>query len=165
MEKLENLSSAEVRERLLQEVADLSEDQLNQKKDEDTWSIGQICEHLSLMDQRVMQTVVYTMSKAEKESAPVKPIEMALDRKTKIEAPEIVMPGKGPYNKEDLVKQLEANKQEFDQTLAEIDEQELAERSSRHPVFSHLSLTQWVELRTYHELRHIEQIQEIKQVI
>lgn len=163
MEKLENVSAEEVRERLLQEVAHLSEEELNRKKDEETWSIGQICEHLSLMDQRVRQTIVYTMNKAEKETASVKPIEMALDRQTKIEAPEIVMPGNGPYNKEDLFKQLEASKQEFDQTLAEIDEQELTERSSRHPVFSHLSLKQWVELRTYHEMRHIEQIQEIKQ--
>ncbi|GAF17610.1 hypothetical protein JCM19046_2132 [Bacillus sp. JCM 19046] len=69
---MENVSAEEVRERLLQEVAHLSEEELNRKKDEETWSIGQICEHLSLMDQRVRQTIVYTMNKAEKETASVK---------------------------------------------------------------------------------------------
>lgn len=39
----------------------------------------------------------------------------------------------------------------------------LRSKSFPHPVFGEMDLTQWIDFTSYHEERHLGQIQEIKQ--
>ncbi|UTR06712.1 DinB family protein [Alkalihalobacillus sp. LMS6] len=157
-----NVKAQDVRQQLLHELDHLSEEQLNIRM-EPHWTIGEVCDHLIKMDHQILLTLQYALTKNIEEVVPSKPIERALDRSMKIEAPDIVAPNPGPFEKASLIDRLHQGKQSLDEEIEATNQERLERLSAKHPVFSRLSLKQWVELRTYHEQRHIEQIKELKQ--
>src|SRR4051794_30131747 len=92
---MENLVTT--RERLLMEIDLLSYDELNKKPDTDTWSIAQVCHHLYLTESVFTQAIIYGLNKSNGKKAEAKQILVTADRRKKIQAPEIVMPGEGSW--------------------------------------------------------------------
>ncbi|MFD1040375.1 hypothetical protein ACFQ3N_18525 [Virgibacillus byunsanensis] len=45
------------------------------------------------------------------------------------------------------------------------DEQELKEKGLKHPAFGRISLSQAISFVGYHELRHTEQLKEVKEAL
>ncbi len=91
-----NVSRMDVRNQLVQELDALTDEQLNFRINSN-WTIGEVCDHLIKMDHQVLLTLQYTLTKNKEDEAPIKPIERALDRSIKIEAPDIVAPNPGPF--------------------------------------------------------------------
>ncbi len=161
---MENLDTT--RDRLLKEIGTLSFETLNKKPDSDTWSIAQVCHHLYLTESVFTQAIIYGHNKVNGKKAEARPIQVIADRNQKIQAIEIVIPGDGPWELEQIEEQLNRSRTLFLEFYNQLeDKSALAEKSTKHPLFGYMPLNQWVDLIYLHEERHIEQIQELKSLL
>ncbi|MDQ6595655.1 DinB family protein [Bacillus salipaludis] len=160
----ENL--AVTRNGLVDEIKSLTYEEFNHKHVKEKWSVAEVCHHLVLLERRTAKLIHHLVTKPEINKAESKPIQHATDRSTKYIAPEIVQPSGEPFEVQQMLEMLNDARNKLLKVLDSLEDQSiLAERSAAHPVFGELPLTQWVELIYLHELRHIEQIKEIKQLV
>ncbi|MEH7176948.1 DinB family protein [Neobacillus vireti] len=160
---LENLVTT--RDHVLKEIELLSYEDLNKKPDSITWSIAQVCHHLYLTESVFTQAIIYGLNKSNGKKADAKEIQVTADRAQKIQAPEIVIPGDGPWEIQQIKDLLNQSRTIFLDFYNQIEDKSvLAEKSTKHPLFGYLPLNQWVDLIYLHEERHIEQIKELKMV-
>jgi hypothetical protein len=161
---VENLT--ETRNRLLQEISGLSDEQLNRKTDDGNWSIAQVCHHLYLSESVFTQAIIYGLNKSNGRKAERQPIQLAVDRTQKANAPDIVAPGDTPLELEKITDLLSQSRHQFFEFYNQLEDKSiLAEKSTKHPLFGYTPLDQWVDLIYLHEKRHIEQIKEIKSLL
>jgi uncharacterized damage-inducible protein DinB len=161
---VENLTAT--RNKLLNEISDLSYEQLNKKPDEGTWSIAQVCHHLYLSESVFTQAIIYGLNKDNGRKAEPKPIQLAVNRTQKAKAPDMVLPGDEPLGLEKITELLNQSKNQFYDFYHQLEDKSiLKEKSTKHPLFGYTPLDQWVELIYLHEERHIEQIKEIKSLL
>nr|WP_281419857.1 DinB family protein [Evansella tamaricis] len=155
------------RQKLIEEFVHLSEEELNWKPDNSSWSIAQIVHHLELSEVVFTKAIGYGLKKQSDEGGlKAKKIEYVLDRSRKVAAPEMVLPSDKPFRVEELVDQLSKSRKQFFSVIAKLDSKDtLYQRSVKHPIFGDLPLVQWVELLFLHEQRHIQQMKEIKEMI
>lgn len=152
----------EKRNELLAFVEEVSEKEAAAKPDENRWSILEVLEHLYLMEQLVVYQMNQALKQGDLQQASKKPIHRTTNRDYKVDAPQSVRP-KGEFQalkdaKDGLKKSREA-------TLFLIhnkDEETLKNRVFPHPSFGDMDLEQWVEFIGWHELRHLEQMKEVK---
>jgi uncharacterized damage-inducible protein DinB len=161
---VENLTAT--RNRLLDEISDLSYEQLNKKPVEETWSIAQVCHHLYLSESVFTQAIIYGLTKSNGKKAEPKPIQLAVDRTQKAKAPDMVVPGDETLVLERITELLNQSRNLFFEFYHQLkDKSILKEKSTKHPLFGYTPLDQWVDLIYLHEERHIEQIREIKSLL
>ncbi|EIT85672.1 hypothetical protein A374_07544 [Fictibacillus macauensis ZFHKF-1] len=151
------------RQRLFEVIEGLSQQQLNQQEHKDTWSIMQTMHHLYLMEQSIAIIVANRLKSKQKTSADQKPIEKAVDRSYKVEAPSFLVPTKRHLTLAAIKEKLASSREYMLSVIANAPQEELLQRSYPHPAFGLLSLQQWIDFLPYHEERHIRQIEEIKQ--
>ncbi len=157
---------SETRNRLVNEIELLSNQEFNKKYDPSKWSIAQVCHHLVLTENIFTKVIGNGLQKSDNDRAERKNISLILDRTKKRSAPEIVEPNSEPMEVQQVVDLLNHSRTKLLDLLNTVeDESKLAEKSAKHPVFGELSLAQWIEFIYLHEQRHIEQIKEIKQSI
>ncbi|MDR0140119.1 DinB family protein [Metabacillus idriensis] len=154
--------SQAVRAELLDEVKNMTDEQLNQKPSQDVWSPGQILEHLYLMERVITGGMKQVLMSGEKKEVTEKPLELVIDRSRKVPAPENLKPAEGPYEKEELLSKLEDSRRELINFAETAPGQDLNEKAMKHPHLGDLSLKQWVEFIGYHEKRHLLQLSEVK---
>ncbi|WP_099157413.1 DinB family protein [Virgibacillus ndiopensis] len=152
-----------VREALLVEVNEISDNDLNKKPDEKSWSIKQVLEHLFLMEGAIVKTIQDQLKNGEDVNADPKPIELTVDRSQKVNAPDYTVPSDEFFTLDEMKLKLEASRQGLLRLVANTDENELERKGFPHPVFGQMSLSQWIPFIGWHEKRHILQIQEIKE--
>lgn len=152
----------EAREKLLASVNGLTDKELNEKPSEDKWSIKQILEHLHLIEGGIIKTIQWVLQNGTPKNTSEKPIEQSLDRSIAIEAPDFAQPSEDFKTLEELQNDLSATHDLLRTIVETVPVEELENKTSRHPVFGDMSLKQWIPFTGYHELRHIEQIEEIK---
>ncbi|MCH1624352.1 DinB family protein [Fredinandcohnia quinoae] len=151
-----------IREELLDSVKELSDEQLNKKVEDGSWTIMQVLEHLFLMERTVAYTISEQLKNNECKPTSEKPIHLTVYRSTKVTAPSFVTPS-GEYTALEEMKTKLAESRKLMQQVVDIaDEVLLSQKSYPHPVFGSLSLKQWIPFVGLHEKRHIEQIEEIK---
>jgi hypothetical protein len=154
------------RNRLLREVSDLSNADLNKKLDPDTWSVAQVCHHLYLSESIFTQAIIYGLNKSNGRKAEPVPVQLAAERNQKAKAPDIVAPGDDTLDSEQIIELLNHSRNLFLEFYNQLEDKSvLAEKSAKHPLFGYMPLDQWVELIYLHEERHIEQIKEIKSLL
>lgn len=164
VEVVENLTVT--RNRLLDEISGLSFEQLNNKPDEDTWSIAQVCHHLYLSESVFTQAIIYGLTKSNAKKAEPKPVQLAVDRTHKAKAPDMVVPSKDPLEFKKITELLNQSRNLFLEFYNQLEDKSiLKEKSTKHPLFGYTPLDQWIELIYLHEERHIQQIKEIKSMI
>ncbi|PID01855.1 hypothetical protein CSV67_12345 [Sporosarcina sp. P2] len=151
------------RKELLAQVEDLSDEIINQKPTENKWSIKQIVQHLYLMEGSVAKTIQTRLADDDQNITTEKPIQLTVDRSKKVDAPDFVKPTSDFSTLHDLKSKLSATHSALDDIAENATEDQLAVKSYPHPVFGEMSLTQWIPFVGYHELRHIEQIKEVKE--
>ncbi|EZH65837.1 hypothetical protein DH09_13455 [Bacillaceae bacterium JMAK1] len=152
-----------VRAEVIREISDLTEQELNAKQRQDVWSIGQICHHLILSEGAFADAIEQGLKKDQEASVREKPIERALDRSVKTDAPKNILPNDGPFQVSQILEGFEHSRRHFLRVVQSVSsEEDYTHKSVRHPKFGRLSIKQWIELLPYHETRHIEQIQELK---
>lgn len=153
----------QARKELLSQVEDLSDEQLNEKPAEDRWSVKQLLQHLYLMEGAVTKIIQTQLASEEQTLATDKPIQLAIDRSRKVEAPEFATPTEDFSTLDELKTRLSATHSALRNIAENTLLEQLNVKSYPHPVFGEMSLTQWIPFVGYHEQRHIEQIKEVKQ--
>ncbi|WP_164669661.1 DinB family protein [Virgibacillus doumboii] len=152
----------QARKELLEEVNEISDEDLNRKPSEDKWSIKQVLEHLYLMEGAITKTIQGQLDNGQVANAEEKPIELTLNRAKKVEAPEFARPSESYATLGELKEKLKATHKRLVKLESTSDARLLSERGYPHPLFSDMSLKQWIPFVGYHEMRHTEQIKEIK---
>jgi uncharacterized damage-inducible protein DinB len=161
---IDNLTST--RKKLLNEISDLSNEELNKKPSADTWSVAQICHHLYLAESVFTQAIIYGLSKSNGRKAEPVPVQLAVDRTQKAKAPDMVVPSDAPLDFHNIIELLDQSRNLFLEFYNQLEDKSLlAEKSAKHPLFGYMPLDQWVELIYLHEERHIEQLKEIKALL
>lgn len=153
----------QARKELFAQVEQLSDDILNTKPADDRWSIKQILQHLYLMEGGIAQTIQAQLASDKQNITTDKPIQLTVDRSTKVEAPDFASPDEEHATLDELKTKLTATHSALHELAEQAPEELLAVKSYPHPVFGEMSLTQWIPFVGYHELRHIEQIKEVKE--
>lgn len=153
----------QAREELLEQVSSLTDEELNQQPAADRWSVKQLLEHLYLMEGAVASLITEKLASEEQGLADDKPIELTVNRSTKVDAPDFAVPSDQFATLKELKEQLahthSALRKLYEQTPAD----QLEVRTYPHPVFGEMKLSQWIPFVGYHERRHIEQIKEVRQ--
>lgn len=152
-----------IRAELLNSVSHLSDEQLNKEVEDGRWTVMQVLLHLYIIEFSVAKTIQYTLKKGERQSTKVKPIELIVDRSTKIKAPSFAEPDETFITLEEMQVKLKESRNALLQVVSNSNMDQLREKAFQHPVFGLISLEQWVPFIGYHEKRHIEQIEELKE--
>ncbi|MEM5017241.1 DinB family protein [Metabacillus indicus] len=154
-----------VREELIRETEQMTDEQLNKKPSQDVWSPGQILDHLYLMETVITGGLKHVLMNGEKKEASEKPLQLVIDRSRKVPAPENLKPAEGPFSKEELFSKLDRSRRELINFAETAPEQELEEKAMKHPHLGDLSLKQWIEFIGYHEKRHLLQLLEVRSAV
>lgn len=161
---IESEKLKKTRETLIHEISSLTEEELNWKPSSNQWSIGQVCEHLQLVEDATTKAIFWGLRMNNNVTNRRANIQAALDRTKKIDAPQIVQPSDHQFFVlQHLQFALKESRRRLLKRIYGVEKELLMNRFMRHPVFGDLPLDQWIDLVYLHEQRHIEQIREIKQ--
>ena len=160
------------RENLLASISGLSEAQLNYKQDDNTWSVSDVLNHVSLVDEANAKLTSIMLKKVRAETPPPDPSPEnselhSLDEifkvmsVSKFQAPEFVTPH-APSSVEDSLNRLRESRERMLANLQQLNGMDLRELTHPHPFAGPLNTYQWVLIAGAHEHRHAEQIERIK---
>lgn len=155
--------NAKIRAEVLQSLEGLSDDELNKKITDENWTIGQVLEHLYLLEEAVVKSVSHALKNGSDGPVETKPVYLAADRSKKRKAPAYLVPDNEYKTLEEMKEKLSRSRKKLLSVIAEAGEEALEKKSLPHPVFGPLNLKQWVEFVGQHEKRHLAQIEEIKE--
>jgi hypothetical protein len=165
-------ANAKIREKLKATIANLSEAQLESRLDENGWTIREIIEHISIVENGMAKICAKLLRESVEENlsndgkANISPeflerAKLITDRRNrKVQAPERVMPSGGLSVAESLAK-MDENAGILQQIRAGLELTDTQKHKFPHPFFGDLSATEWLVLVGGHEYRHIDQIEEI----
>ncbi len=155
-----------IRARLIKTIENISDEQANALPDGEKWTIAQIVEHLSLVEDGMGKISYKLLSEAKEKDKPSdgKVIishafaeKAAGARHRKLEAPDRVRPTGNQTIAESVEKLKESRKRLYD--LKPLFETvECSEHKFPHPAFGDLTAHEWLALVGGHEFRHLEQI-------
>ncbi|SHG70127.1 DinB family protein [Ornithinibacillus halophilus] len=154
-----------VRNKLWHEVEGLSDELINQKPDEDKWSIRQILEHVYLLEKAFTKLIDRQLQNGEDVYAKDHPIEMTTDRSFKVDAPKFSVPGDEFKTLAELKEDLDNSHENLRKLVESVTSEQLLAKAISDSPFGDMNLKQSIEFVAYHELRHIEQLQEVKEAI
>jgi hypothetical protein len=155
--------------RLLALVDSLDQAQLDHLPEGEKWTIGNIVEHVSLVENRMIRICAKLLRKAESESKPGNGMismpddflgKVAKIAQIKLEAPEIVQPTKEKSVKESL-ETLEENRRHLQELKPLFEKFDSTSQLFPHPFLGDLSAGEWLTLIGGHKARHIKQIERI----
>jgi uncharacterized damage-inducible protein DinB len=154
------------RSHLLSVLDGLTDDQLNWKPDDFTWSISQVVQHIAMVESGSSQTIRLGLKQEPNFMPSDIPLHRALlDRSKKVNAPERLHPSSDPKTMSQLKEILHNSREKFIDALERIEDITVLEKTSppvSHPVFGQMSTWQWIVAVPLHEERHIKQIEELK---
>lgn len=150
------------RDELLGILKGLNRDQLYMKKDPDSWSIGQIYQHLIKTEELFVIAIKKGLKSNEDSLIENKPLDFLLDRSKKIIAPDMAKPTEEIMEYHEIVEKLKHSRGKLLAILNTIEDPSvLSRRHFIHPVFKEMLLIEWLKTLYLHEQRHIQQINEI----
>src|SRR5262245_60882274 len=160
------------REKLLASVSGLNEAQLNYKQDDNTWSVRDVLNHVSLVDEANAKLTSIMLNKVRAESPPPDPSPEGSElhsiheifkvmSERKFQAPEFVAPHANS-SVEASLNRLRESRERMLSNLQQLDGLDLRELTHPHPFAGPLNTYQWVLVAGAHEHRHAEQIERIK---
>lgn len=153
----------ETRNELLGILNGLSGERLNKRKDSSSWSIAQVCQHLSKTEELYVAAIRRGLKSEEDSFKENKPLDFLLDRSKRLEAPDIAKPTDEVLEYEEIIEKLNKSRQKLFELLHTLEDPSVLSRKYYiHPVFKEMLLIDWVRSLYFHEQRHIEQIKEIK---
>lgn len=152
------------RDELLGILKELNHNQLYVKKDTDSWSIGQIYQHLIKTEELFVVAIKKGLKSKEDSFIAKKSLEFLLDRSKKIVAPDIAKPTDEIIEYNEIIEKLKHSREKLYEILNTLEDLSvLSRRHFIHPVFKEMLLIEWVRTIYLHEQRHIKQIYEIKE--
>ncbi|MDQ0088571.1 hypothetical protein J2T12_001977 [Paenibacillus anaericanus] len=158
-----NQKLKETRDELLGILNGLREDQFNKRKDPYSWSVSQVCQHISKTEELYVVAIKRGLMSKEDSFIKNKALEFLLNRSKKLEAPDIVKPTDEILKYQEIIDKLNDSREKLNDLLNTIEDPSLlSRRHFIHPVFKEMLLIEWVRSLYLHEQRHIKQINEIK---
>jgi hypothetical protein len=160
------------REKLLQAVSGLSDAQLNHKAEETAWSVSDVLNHVSLVDEANAKLTSNMLKRARASSLPPDPspddsVIHSMDEifgrmnAAKFQAPEFVAPHSHSPVDESLAR-LKASRERMLANVEQLDGFDLSGLTYPHPFAGDLNTHQWVLMAGAHEFRHAEQINRMR---
>lgn len=161
--------NAKVRARLKELLSSLSEQQISALPDGEKWTVAEIVEHVSMVDEGAMRICARLLKKAHEagqlwdgnvvisEGFLQKGAEIA---RMKVNAPDIVQPTSGRTIAESLAK-LDENTEQLEQLRSMFESVDGTALKFPHPFFGDISAQEWLALKGGHEMRHIKQIERV----
>lgn len=156
----------ETRARLYNRVDGLSPAQEKFRPTPDAWSVAEIVEHLSIMEQRLSGLLRMMLMKAETAGDGQGFSPFSLDKhierslKEKYTAPETVRPS-GGVSLADSLTGLRRSRAALHELRPKFEARDLSHMTYPHPVFGPLDLYQWLAFIGIHEDRHLRQIEAV----
>jgi uncharacterized damage-inducible protein DinB len=157
----------EARIKLRKAVDSVPANMRGRRPGDDRWSVNEILEHLSLVEQRFAGLIAMRITEAQQAGLgperdtrdPFPPAlrQMLDDRANRRSAPEAVHP-KGGLDHTAAWVAVERSRTLMHDTVAAADGLALSQVIHKHPVFGTLNVYQLVELVANHEVRHSRQI-------
>jgi hypothetical protein len=159
----------QAREALVQEVRGLSDSQLAFRPSAESWSIGEILDHLFLAEQSIGRVLSKILQQAAGRgligspgSMAVPPLQLDLDAYSQAAvAPESVRPLPG-RSLEPLLAALAESRDRLMQVARRADGQTVGTLTLRHFQLGDLNFYQWLALEGAHEQKHLEQIRRLR---
>jgi len=160
------------RQKLFASISGLSDEQLNHKQGDNTWSISDVLNHVSLVDEANAKLTSVMLKRTRAEVPPPDPSPegselRALDEILKVmtiskfQAPEFVAPHPGSSVEESLAR-LKNSRERMLANLEQLNGFDLTGVTQPHPFAGPLNTYQWILIAGAHEHRHAEQIGRIK---
>jgi uncharacterized damage-inducible protein DinB len=171
-----------VRRQLAERVENLSPAQQTFRSAEGEWSIAEIVDHLSILEQSMVQLIGMLLKKSEGATAavnagdsggdaqagagapPFRPF--SLDdfieqvKEVKLTAPERMRPG-GSVALADALASLRRTRAEIEAMRPRLEAANLNAATYPHPAFGELDIAQWLAFIGLHERRHLRQIKNL----
>jgi len=160
------------REKLLASISGLSDAQLNHKQSDDTWSISDVLNHVSLVDEANAKLTSNMLRRARAENPPPDSSPDASELHSldeifkvmsvsKFQAPEFVAPHTHSSVEESLGR-LQNSRERMLANVQQLNGFDLTGVTRPHPFAGALNSYQWILIAGAHEHRHAEQIERIK---
>lgn len=158
----------ETRARLYRRVEGLSDEQATTRPRPDAWTVAEIVEHLSLIEERLVKMMSMMLMKAESAgagataAAPIEMVPFSLDkyieraRDEKYDAPEAVRPS-GAVTLSDSLAKLKRSRDALHSLRPRIEAIDLSTVTYPHPAFGPLNFYRWLAFIGIHEERHLKQ--------
>ncbi|HEX8845344.1 MAG TPA: DinB family protein [Pyrinomonadaceae bacterium] len=159
------------RQRVFDRVEGLTPDELRARPNETAWSVAEIVEHLSIIEDRLLRMMTMMLTKAEgaggaarPSNGPVEIKPFTLDhyiekaRNEKYSAPEALRPS-GSRELADSLWSMRRSREELKSLRPRIEATDLSVVSYPHPAFGPLNFYEWLAFIGLHEERHLHQIE------
>jgi uncharacterized damage-inducible protein DinB len=157
------------RDKFLESIKGLSEEQWKFKPAPDRWSVAEVAEHIG-----ISETTLFGMVTGQVMKSPADPskrvaakgkedliFKVIPDRTTKAQAPEILKPVGRWADREALTKEFKKNRETVIDFI-ETTQEPLRDHFGPNPVFTELDAWQWILFMAAHSERHTAQILEVK---
>jgi DinB superfamily len=159
----------ETRGKLTAAVSNLSDNELNFRPAENSWTVAELVEHVAKTEAGIVPLVFRLLKNAEADGAQSDgtinpPISLAeqheKSRTTKFQAPEMIRP-EGTASVSESLAKLAESRETISNLRSRLEAVDLSSTAFPHPAFGKLNLYQWLAFIGLHEGRHLEQIEKI----
>lgn len=160
----------EIHARFYERAGALGAEDLSARAGNGGWSVGEIIEHVSMVEQSILKLTNLLLMKAEAAgvAAPadksIKPVSVEKiverSRREKYQAPETAMPG-GKLSVADSLARMRGVRSSLEELRPRLEKTDLSTVSYPHPAFGALNPYEWLILLGIHEDRHLRQIETI----
>jgi hypothetical protein len=158
-----------VRARLKDVVGSLPDERATALPEGEKWTVAQIVEHISMVDEGAMRICARLLRKAQEagrtHDGKVVITEDFLQKGSeiagiKVQAPDIVQPT-GTKSISDSLAKLDENSEQLEKLRELFKSVDGTELKFPHPFFGDISAQEWLSLKGGHEMRHIKQIEKV----
>ena len=162
-------TNEQAQERFIAAVSNLTEAQANFRPDENQWTIAEIVEHISIVNDGFLRLTHKLLKEAESAPKPTKTDlnlgHTSLDengqQREPFQAPERVRP-KGGVSVEDSLAKMRVALAGFAEIQPRLEAVDLSDHMFPHPALGPFNAYQWMVLLGEHEDRHRAQIERVK---
>ena len=148
--------------KLLQVIASFTAEHFNQKPSETAWSPAQVAEHLVKVDSSTIKALSgesIPTNRPPEQKIPL--LKGAMEDDTKRVAPDLVLPSGENRTPQELMEQLQTQKELMVKAIEESDMTEAC-TSFKHPALGIMTKIEWVYFNIYHTERHLKQMQQAR---
>ncbi|HSH68145.1 MAG TPA: DinB family protein [Bacteroidia bacterium] len=137
----------------------LSNETLNAKPEQGTWTLGQLVQHIVLATSGLPDKETKTASRPSDQLEP-SIRETFLESQEKFTSPEFITPAKKEYDCASLITNLHKNENDLLAIIKEKDLNQLC-MDIELPGWGNLTRLEWIKLITYHIQRHTKQLKNL----
>ena len=160
----------ETHARFYDRVGSLGAAETGARPNAEAWSVGEIVEHVSIVEQSILKLTRLLLMKAEaaqeaaREDGSIEPVSVdqivERSQREKYQAPETARPS-GDVSIAEALSRMRAVRESLEELRPRLEKTNLSKVSYPHPAFGPLNLYQWLVLLCIHEARHQRQIDAI----